>query len=64
MKKIYKNRFLLVFVVLMWGTMFQSLTAQWSSDPLVNNAISTVTGSGGQGQSASVIVSDGSGGAI
>jgi len=51
----------LFFVILFWSAVFNSLNAQWSTDPLVNNAISTFNF---YDKFVPVVVSDGSGGAI
>jgi predicted lipoprotein with Yx(FWY)xxD motif len=60
MKKVINIRPLLSFVVLLWCTVFHSLTAQWSTYPAFNNVISTTTGH----QFSPTLVSDGLGGAI
>ncbi|MDP1675296.1 MAG: hypothetical protein Q8L88_00405, partial [Bacteroidota bacterium] len=60
MKKVYNLRTMLFFVLLLPCIVFHSLSAQWSTNPAVNNAISTAANT----QSTPTIVSDGSGGAI
>ena len=60
MQKLYNNCFFMVIVVLMLGTMSQAVTAQWSTNPAVNNSISTANNT----QYKQKIVSDGAGGAI
>jgi len=61
MKKVYNISSFRFFIILFWGVAFSSLKAQWSTDPLVNNAISTFNF---YDKFVPVIVSDGSGGAI
>jgi hypothetical protein len=55
-----KRIFLFLLLVLSIFTTTNPLHAQWSTDPTVNNAVSTATGN----QSFPQIVSDGAGGAI
>ncbi len=62
MKKANNYRTLLFLGILLECMVFNSLTAQWSTDPSVNNLITTVMVY--DGQFVPVLVSDGAGGAI
>jgi hypothetical protein len=58
--QILYNNYFLVIVVVMLGTMSQAVTAQWSTNPSVNNVVSAAD----DHQQNHTTISDGSGGTI